>query len=421
MEIAIGDKVEVRSAESSKEGVYYFSATVIGSLPKVRRYTVSYPPPCTTFSNNIHETVDDTRVRPLPPPFSSSSFRLHDCVDVFRDGVWWPGVVVRPGSDTVDVCFPLPREVFTFHSSQLRPHLEFLSHHWVLPQDQDQNLPALIFDKGARVEVAQLIEYRSPPLPFAWFPATVTKRFWDNYYLVDYSHVARQEVVHLHHLRPRPRRASAVSFSANDSVEAFYESGWHPGTVLKVFKRPVSKYAVRLPHLNKEMDFKKLHLRPCFERLHGSWRPSSQKNPDAKIKFTKGMVVEVSSDEEGFKGAWFGGTIIGPVGASFRVEYHKLSTDDETALLPDTIDPSHIRPVPPETCCGEVDAYCNDGWWVGSVSKVLGKNRYKVYFKDWKEEREFEHNELRPHYDWVGGRWVRASLALESGAVASAS
>ncbi|KAJ3708435.1 hypothetical protein LUZ61_012140 [Rhynchospora tenuis] len=419
MEFTTGDKVEVRSPESSKEGIYYLPATILRSLPNVRRYTVSYP--SSTNTNNLHETVDATRVRPLPPPFSYSSVRLHDCVDVSRDGAWWPGVVVGLDSSTVQVCFPLRRQVFTFASSELRPHLEWLSHHWVLPQDQNQDIPASIFDKGARVEVAQLVENRSPRLPSAWFPATVIKRIWDNYYLVDYFHVDNQEVVHLHHVRPRPCRTSAVSFCTNDPVEAFYQSGWHPGTVLKVFEGPVPKYAVWLPHLDKEMDFKQLHLRPCFDWLHGSWRSSSQKNPDAKIKFTKGMIVEVSSDEEGFKGAWFGGTIIGPVGASFCVEYHKLRTDDETALLRETIDPSHIRPVPPETRCGpdpirlleEVDAYYNDGWWAGLVSKVVEKNQYMVYFRQWNEETKFERDELRPHYDWVGGRWVRASLALE--------
>ncbi|KAJ4754429.1 hypothetical protein LUZ62_088834 [Rhynchospora pubera] len=417
MEFTTGDKVEVRSPDSSEEGIYYISASVVRSLPNAHRYTVSYP----SNSNNLSETVDAARVRPLPPPFSSSSFRLHDCVDALLDGAWWPCVVVGPGSSTVEVCFPLRRQVVTFTSSQLRPHLEWLSHHWVLPQDQNQDIPNSIFDNGAEVEVAQLNDHLSPRLPSAWFPATVTKCIWDNYYLVNYSHVTTQEVVHLNHLRPCPCRASAVSFCINEPVEAFYQSGWHPGTVLKVFEGPVPKYAVLLPHLDKEMDFKQLHLRPRFDWLHDSWVPSSQKNPDAKIKFTKGMPVEVSSDEEGFKGAWFGATIIGPVGTSFCVEYHKLRTDDETALLQETIDPSHIRPVPPEIHCGpdplrlleEVDAYYNDAWWTGLVSKVVGKNRYVVYFRQWKEETEFEHDELRPHYDWVGGRWVRASLALE--------
>lgn len=136
------------------------------------------------------------------------------------------------------------------------------------------------------------------------------------------------------------------------------------------------------------------------------------------MKFQKGMLVEVSSDEDGFKGAWFAATIIRLVGTSFCVEYHNLRADDETALLQETVDPIHIRPVPPETCCGpdplrlleEVDAYYNDGWWAGVVSKVVGKKRYVVYFRQWKEEMEFKHNELRPHFDWVGGRWIRASL-----------
>lgn len=132
--------------------------------------------------------------------------------------------------------------------------------------------------------------------------------------------------------------------------------------------------------------------------------------------FLKGTKVEVSSDEEGFGGAWFAATIVKPIGTKFLVEYENLRADDETKPLRETIDFCHIRPTPPNTRTAgpiklleEVDAFYNDGWWVGVVSKVLSGSRYMVYFRPWKEEMEFGVEHIRLHHEWVDGRWLRAS------------
>lgn len=134
----------------------------------------------------------------------------------------------------------------------------------------------------------------------------------------------------------------------------------------------------------------------------------------------RGKMVEVSSDEEGFLGAWFTATVLESMGKNkFLVQYHNLKTDDETQLLTETVDALHIRPTPPEIPVDgefrnleEVDASHNDGWWVGVISKVLDGRRYMVYFRQWKEEMEFGHDDLRLHQDWINGRWVRASTKL---------
>ncbi|ONI04227.1 hypothetical protein PRUPE_6G310200 [Prunus persica] len=132
--------------------------------------------------------------------------------------------------------------------------------------------------------------------------------------------------------------------------------------------------------------------------------------------FTKGTPVEVSSDEEGFNGAWFAATIVEAVGEDkFLIEYQSLRTEDDSAFLREEIDTLHIRPCPPEivvdhfSLLQEVDGYYNDGWWVGVISKVLRGSRYIVYFRGTYEEIEFQHSELRLHQDWIGGKWVMAS------------
>uniref|UniRef100_A0A2P2M7H0 Uncharacterized protein MANES_09G178400 n=1 Tax=Rhizophora mucronata TaxID=61149 RepID=A0A2P2M7H0_RHIMU len=140
----------------------------------------------------------------------------------------------------------------------------------------------------------------------------------------------------------------------------------------------------------------------------------------AKNKFSQGMLVEVSSDEDGFEGAWFAATIVDAVGKDkYLVQYQSLRMEDDADFLREEIDILHIRPSPPETLVldcfklmEEVDALYNDAWWVGVVTKVHHDSRYTVYFKDTKEELIFEHTDLRPHQDFINGKWVMPSKVL---------
>lgn len=135
-----------------------------------------------------------------------------------------------------------------------------------------------------------------------------------------------------------------------------------------------------------------------------------------KVKFSKGMKVEVRSDEDGYRGSWYTAVIIDSIGDKFLVEYQTLKTDDETEFLKEVAESSHVRPFPPgigrvRTFARHemVDAWYNDGWWVGHISQILGGSKYKVYFITSSEELEFEHHDLRPHQEWIGGRWVFTS------------
>jgi hypothetical protein len=138
-------------------------------------------------------------------------------------------------------------------------------------------------------------------------------------------------------------------------------------------------------------------------------------------KFAKGSKVEVTSNDDGFHGAWFQGTALKYVNNKILVEYDALKADDEITPLTEAIEVQHVRPCPPDipvtsgfNLLDEVDACWNDGWWVGVISKVNSGDRYMVYFRSSTEETEFGHEQLRLHCDWVGGRWMRASLGLEA-------
>ncbi|KAK0602265.1 hypothetical protein LWI29_031876 [Acer saccharum] len=84
------------------------------------------------------------------------------------------------------------------------------------------------------------------------------------------------------------------------------------------------------------------------EKMLGKRKEPGEAIPE--VKFSKGIVVEVSSDEDGFNGAWFAAKIIEPAGEDkYLVVYDDLRTDDDKEFLREEVDTLHIRPFPPET------------------------------------------------------------------------
>lgn len=133
--------------------------------------------------------------------------------------------------------------------------------------------------------------------------------------------------------------------------------------------------------------------------------------------FGKGALVEVRSDEDGFEGSWYGATIIEKTGKNmFLVEYLSLRAESVEKYLREEVDAFHLRPHPLDNLAldayhmnAKVDAFYNDGWWEGKVVKVLDGSRYRIYFHRTGDEMVFHHLDLRPHQDWVDGKWVHCS------------
>ncbi|MBA0763425.1 hypothetical protein Gotri_012868 [Gossypium trilobum] len=158
--------------------------------------------------------------------------------------------------------------------------------------------------------------------------------------------------------------------------------------------------------------------------------PLQQQQP-----LSKGAPVEVSSDEEGFRGAWYLATILEmpPKSASKKrkkafVRYKTLLADDGKSPLTEHVDPGYIRPLPPNEKGNAqsgfevndvVDARYRDGWWTGVVRKVLAKSKYRVYFDNPPDVIEFDRKDLRVHWDWIDGNWVRTEKQQSTGSVFS--
>ena len=130
-----------------------------------------------------------------------------------------------------------------------------------------------------------------------------------------------------------------------------------------------------------------------------------------------GSQVEISSNDPGFRGSWFTGSILKRASSKnpnkFLVQYTHLFQDDAgTKPLKETINAVDIRPLAPRErarkfkFAEEVDAFYNDGWWEGVITNELENGKFHVYFKRSKEQLEFGEDQLRLHREWANGSWT---------------
>ncbi|XP_010674562.2 protein AGENET DOMAIN (AGD)-CONTAINING P1 [Beta vulgaris subsp. vulgaris] len=291
------------------------------------------------------------------------------------------------------------------------------------------------FKKGIKVEISIDEEgFRG-----VWFPGTVIKppSKTDLKVMVEYDTLLAEngstplrEKVDLVQIRPIPPRESKREYKLDDEVDVFFNDGWWEGVITHVLEG--NQYSVYFRPTRDQNDFNGLDLRLHREWVHGKWLPPLEEEAVQPIEemihkekeeknFSKGSLVEVSSDEDGFEGAWFTATVLEVIGKDkFLIEYRDLKTEDDKEFVREEVDALHIRPHPPKAGkvdkfkqFEEVDALYNDGWWVGCISKVLGDSKYLVYFKSTDEELEFKDDELRLHHEWISGEWVMASKALD--------
>ena len=113
------------------------------------------------------------------------------------------------------------------------------------------------------------------------------------------------------------------------------------------------------------------------------------------------------------------GTILRKVGnvkgKTLLVEYRDLLTDDAKSKLKEKVKVHMIRPEPPALnrqrffLNEEVDAYDQDGWWVGLIYGILPQNKYIVYLSQTSEKLEYDMTQLRLHQDWTRDKWVKNS------------
>ncbi|XP_038999207.1 protein AGENET DOMAIN (AGD)-CONTAINING P1-like isoform X2 [Hibiscus syriacus] len=311
----------------------------------------------------------------------------------------------------------------------------------------------------------------------------------NNKFVVEYTHLFEdeagtkplRETADAVDLRPPAPREKVRKFKFSEEVDAFHNDGWWEGVITKELEN--GRFHVYFKRSKEQLEFGEDQLRLHREWIKGAWTPPLEEDKHVKesdevvtegkmdynqvvargklecdntaikkkddnsaskkklksdlaasggkfesneiTKYREGERVEVTSDEDGFEGAWFTGTIVKALGKDrYLFQYDCLRTDDDTDFLKEKFDALHIRPCPPEIFMAdsfqkldEVDAFYLDGWWVGVISKVLNslsETNYEVYFKATQEEMKFKYSELRIHQDWINGKWVTASKALKT-------
>lgn len=139
--------------------------------------------------------------------------------------------------------------------------------------------------------------------------------------------------------------------------------------------------------------------------------------PPSLPRYTRGSIVEISSQDEGFKGSYYVATIVARLSPeSYTVQYATLLDDDplDPNPLREVVSPSDIRPAPPVVDIpdgfvvgDQVEANDNDGWWAGTVIERRMDDSYFVRFEESGEEVWYERGRLRAHLEWEEGKWVR--------------
>lgn len=129
--------------------------------------------------------------------------------------------------------------------------------------------------------------------------------------------------------------------------------------------------------------------------------------------------IEICSREEGFVGSYYEATVVSQLRPDlYVVRYDRLFENDISAEpLVETVRHREIRPAPPPpkpkpiqfAPRDSVDAFDNDGWWVGVIVGRVDSETYSVLFETTGDLIDYPLSRLRPHLDWVRAKWVSPS------------
>ncbi|KAH9331084.1 hypothetical protein KI387_003192 [Taxus chinensis] len=141
-----------------------------------------------------------------------------------------------------------------------------------------------------------------------------------------------------------------------------------------------------------------------------------------------GMRAETCSDDEGFRGAWFEGTVItiSTHAGTCKFQYDKFVTENRAPLVEDVC-VKNMRPIPPykplplNCSIGDaVEARDKDCWWRGIIVKKLQSSPtattelLSIYFPDTRTVKAYPRSALRPAQEWLGSgqKWTSSFEVL---------
>ncbi|KAL4578215.1 hypothetical protein LXL04_014335 [Taraxacum kok-saghyz] len=119
---------------------------------------------------------------------------------------------------------------------------------------------------------------------------------------------------------------------------------------------------------------------------------------------TAAEFMTVITPGDGLEGSYFAGVVIDRTPGMRKVKYDTLQDDDGNPLE-ELITIRRLRPPPPKVDArmhsGDlVDAWHNDGWWVGRYMRREGDNYVVVFYKYPNQEYSYARKDLRFHHEW---------------------
>ncbi|KAJ6729338.1 DUF724 DOMAIN-CONTAINING PROTEIN 7 [Salix viminalis] len=299
------------------------------------------------------------------------------------------------------------------------------------PQQQDQTI---FFNKGEEVEVsseeegfrgawyvATILEFPKPQPQATVKSASKKKRKAIVQYktlVTEDGSIPLVEQVDPHLIRPFPPQDLLENdgfFQENEAIDASLRDGWWSGVVKKVLDGG-SRYMVYFDNPPDVLEFDAKALRLHLDWVDGNWvRPKRQRQATGSV-FSPGTEVEVNLEKDNVRDVWLPAVVIKEnEDKTFLVRWLSSRNSDEAGTMKIIVDFLHIRPPPP--CYEErnyellerVDTCYGFGWRSGVITKLLAGRRYNVFFKQGNEDKELSHSRIRPHLDWVDGKWISKS------------
>ncbi|KAL9347996.1 hypothetical protein Peur_059362 [Populus x canadensis] len=294
------------------------------------------------------------------------------------------------------------------------------------PHQQNQTSKAF-FNKGEEVEVsseqegfrgawylATILDFPTPSQPQS---ASEKKRKA----IVQYKTLVTEdgpgpllEQVDPQLIRPLPPQDSLKNggvFQENEAIDASLRFGWWSGVVKKVLDRG-ARYMVYFDNPPDVLDFDAKDLRIHLDWVDGNWvRPEMQQQATGSV-FSSGTEVEVNLEKDNVRDIWLPAVVIKEnEDRTFLVKCQSSWNSDEAGTMKTIVDSLHIRPTPPHAdrnyeLLERVDAHYGIGWRSGVITKLLAGRRYNVFFKQGNEDRELSQSKIRPHMEWVDGKWI---------------
>ncbi|KAH9330644.1 hypothetical protein KI387_002752, partial [Taxus chinensis] len=130
------------------------------------------------------------------------------------------------------------------------------------------------------------------------------------------------------------------------------------------------------------------------------------------MDYNAGTKVEVCTNEEGYRGAWFEGTVVSYKGGGIHKVEHENFENERKEPLKEDFHFTQIRPRPPKIKTknwkvdNPVEIYDCHCWWRGIVSEVLPAGYYRVYFPEY-GEKVYHMLAMRTRREWRNGKWSR--------------